>query len=567
MRIAAIDIGTNSLHMIVCRVRPDLSFEVIDREKDMIRLGTGGLEGRRLAESSMAAAVHTLSKFLRIAAAQGADEIVAAATSAVREAANGADLIRRIKRDLGLRVRVISGIEEARLIHLAATYAVDVGRRAAVVIDIGGGSTEITVGTAERLHAARSFKLGVIRLTERFVRSDPLSRADERRLVRHVRRQTAAYLRSVARRRPERIIGTSGTILSLGALAGAARAGDDMRNLRVRTKDIARVRRRLTQLPLSARLRLPDLDPRRADLAPAGAVLLDTLLSGLDAGEIALCDFALREGLVLDYIRRNAAHIHTVDRYPDPRRRSVMELAERCNYLPAHAQQVARLALAIFEATKERHGLGEREREWLEFGALLHDIGTHISYERHHKHSYYLIQHGGLRGFDPEEVEIIGLIARYHRQAAPRRSHKPFGTLPRERRRAVRLLGAMVRLAEGLDRSHAQVITGLIPHESGNALTLHLQAAGDAELELWAAGRHAAALAAILDVEIRFDLAGAPDAPADKGTSRHARHADHSAHLSRPVVRRRGHRRVRQDHAARPAGEVADRERAARVHD
>src|SRR3989337_753103 len=125
MRIAAIDIGTNSLHMIVCRVRPDLSFEVIDREKDMIRLGSGGLEGRRLTDTGIASAVHTLSKFTRIAAAQGADEIVAAATSAVREAPNGADFIRRVKHDLGLHVRVISGTEEARLIHTAVGYAVD----------------------------------------------------------------------------------------------------------------------------------------------------------------------------------------------------------------------------------------------------------------------------------------------------------------------------------------------------------------------------------------------------------------------------------------------------------
>jgi exopolyphosphatase/guanosine-5'-triphosphate,3'-diphosphate pyrophosphatase len=554
MRIAAIDIGTNSLHMIVCRVRPDFSFDVVDREKEMIRLGAGGLEGRRLSDASMAAAVHTLSKFLRIAAAQGADEVVAAATSAVREAANGADFVRRVRQELGLHVRVISGAEEARLIHLAVGYAVDLGRQAATVIDIGGGSTEITVGTAERLQLSRSFKLGVIRLTERFVRSDPISRSDERRLVRHIRRQTGAYLRSVSRRGVTRVIGTSGTILSLGALAAGARANDDVRNVRVGTKAIGRLRRRLTRLPLTGRLRLPNFDPRRADLAPAGVVLLDTLLEDLGAADIALCDYALREGLVLDYVRRNAAHINSVNRYPDPRRRSVVELAERCNYLPAHAQQVARLALAMFDATRDRHGLGEREREWLEYGALLHDIGTHISYERHHKHSYYLIQHGGLRGFDPAEVEMIGLVARYHRQAVPRRAHRPFGALPRDRRRAVRLLGAMVRLAEGLDRSHAQVITGVTVTESDEVLTIQLEATGDPELELWAAGRHAAALAAVLDVEIRFAVGGATETPTDKDAPRHAGHPHHPPHLSRPAVRGRRHRRVRQDDATRAAG-------------
>jgi len=567
MRIAAIDIGTNSLHMIVCRVRPDLSFEVIDREKDMVRLGTGGLDGRRLAESSIAAAVHTLSKFTRIAAARGADEIVAAATSAVREAANGADFVARVRREIGLHVRVISGTEEARLIHRAVAYAIDLGKRSAVVIDIGGGSTEITVGTAERMQAGRSFKLGVIRLTERFVRTDPIADRDERRLVGHIQRQVASYVRTLARRRVDRVVGTSGTILSLGALAAGVRPNDDLRNVRVSAKAIARVRRRLTTLTLAARLRLPTLDPRRADLAPAGAILLDTLLERLGAEDIVLCDVALREGLVLDYIQRNAAHIRTVDRYPDPRRRSVIELAERCNYLPAHAQQVARLALALFDATRKRHDLGMREREWLEYGALLHDIGTHISYERHHKHSYYLIRHGDLRGFDPEEVEIIGLIARYHRQATPRRSHAALRTLSGGRRTVVKLLSSMVRLAEGLDRSHAQVVVDLGIRHAPDSLIVRLTTSGDADLELWAAARHATPLAAMLKRDIRFETAGTAEGPAHKDAPAHARHADHTPHLSRPALRRRGHRRLRQDHPARPAVQVAHRERAPRVHD
>ena len=167
---------------------------------------------------------------------------------------------------------------------------------------------------------------------------------------------------------------------------------------------------------------MPGLDPRRADLAVAGAVLLDTILRRLGADEITLCDLSLREGLVLDYIHRNSAHIAQVERYPDVRRRSVVELGERCSYWPEHAQQVARLALTLFDQTRSVHGLTDREREWLEYAALLHDIGVHISYERHHKHSYYLIKNGDLRGFEPDEIEIIALVARYHRQATPKTS-------------------------------------------------------------------------------------------------------------------------------------------------
>jgi exopolyphosphatase/guanosine-5'-triphosphate,3'-diphosphate pyrophosphatase len=564
MRIAAIDIGTNSLHMIVCRVRPDLSFEVIDREKDMVRLGTGGLDGRRLADATMTAAIQTLSKFTRIATAHGVDEIIAAATSAVRESGNGADFVADVRREVGLRVQVISGAEEARLIHRAAAYATGIGRRPAIVVDIGGGSTEVTLGTAARMMSGRSFKLGVIRLTERFATGDPMSERDRRRLVRHVRREAGAYLTGIARRRVDGVIGTSGTILSLGALAADRPPSDDVRNLRVSRRALGRLTRRLTDLSLEERLRLPNMDPRRADLAPAGALLLGAILDLLDADEITLSDFALREGLVLEYIRRNARHIRTVDRYPDVRRRSVIELAERCQYLPAHARQVARLALAIFDGTRARHGLGAREREWLEYGALLHDIGTHISYERHHKHAYYLIRHGGLRGFEPEEVTTIGLVARYHRQATPKGSHEGYRSLPKSRRRTVRLLGAIVRLAEGLDRSHAQVVKHVELADRAGRLVLTLETAGDAELELWAAARDRAALADALDADIQVRLpAAAP--PAGKDATTDARHAADTAHAPRPSVRRGRHRRLRQDDPAQPAVEMADGERPPRV--
>jgi exopolyphosphatase/guanosine-5'-triphosphate,3'-diphosphate pyrophosphatase len=565
MRIAAIDIGTNSIHMIVCRLRPDRSFEVVDREKDMIRLGTSALEGRALPETSMAAALQTLSRFRRLADSHGVDEIIAAATSAVREATNGGDFIAAVQRQIGIRARVISGTEEARLIHLAAVYAVDAGRRPVVVLDIGGGSTEITLGTSFRLQSSRSFKLGVIRLTERFVQSDPLSGRDERKLTRHITKQTASYLRQVRKRGFERVIGTSGTILSLGAVAAKSRT-EDVRNVRVGAKDLSRLRKRLTALSLEERLKVPGLDPRRADLSVAGAVLLDTLLQELGAPDLTLCDFALREGLVLDYIQRNAAHIQKVDRYPDVRRRSVIELAERCNYLPAHAQQVARLALSLFDATRKHHNLGAREREWLEYGALLHDIGVHIGYERHHRHSYYLVKHGGLRGFDPEETEIIGLVARYHRQSTPKKSHEGFGDLPRSARRIVRVLGAIVRLAEGLDRSHAQVISQLDVRDDEEGLRIRLHPQGDPELELWAADRHASALAALFGTTIHFELAGKAAAPpAQKGTTAHAQHARHTAHVPRQAVRRRGHRRLGKNHAARAARQVAHGERASSV--
>src|SRR3954466_2884803 len=565
MRIAAIDIGTNSIHMIVVRVRPDLSFEVIDREKEMVRLGAGGLDGRSLTPTAMTAALQTLAKFRRLADSHKVDEIVAAATSAIREADNGGDFIAEVGKRTGIKIRVISGNEEARLIHMAAVYGVHMGGSPAVVIDIGGGSIEVTLGTASHLSHAKSFKLGVIRLTERFVRTDPLAGRDERRLVKHINKEIGGYLDTVAERRFDRVIGTSGTILSLGAVAlsedGVVR-DEALRNRRVPAKAIRRLRKRLVSLDLEARLQMDALDPRRADIAVAGSVLLDSVLRRLGAVDITLCDLALREGLVLDYIHRNTGMIRKIERYPDVRRRSIIELGERCGYSPAHAKHVAQLALSVFDQTRAVHQLGDREREWLEFGALLHDAGVHISYERHHRHSYYLIKNGELRGFDPQEIEIIALLARYHRQATPKKTHDGYGLLKGPLRKVVRTLSAMLRLAESLDRSHAQVVTALDVVPRGDEYLIRLRASGDAELELWAAHRHAAPLERILERPLRFEVSGRPSPGArrrrdQKERASHAEQPDHAARVPGQALRRGRHRRIGKDHPAGPAGKVA----------
>lgn len=496
MRLAAIDIGTNSVHMIVVRVRPDFSFEIVDREKEMVRLGAGGLDGRKLTRAAQVAALQALSKFERIARSHRVDEILAAATSATREAENGGAFLAAIEQQTGIRARIITGTEEARLIHLAAVYGVDTPN-AAVVIDIGGGSVEITLGSGREVRFARSFKLGVIRLTERFVSTDPIARRDERKMVKFIGEQVDRYLGLVVKAGFERVIGTSGTILSLGTVATALdreTLPEEVRNLRVGAKAIKRLRKAVTRLSLEERLGLPGLDPRRADLVTAGAVLLDTILDKLGATDITLCDLALREGLVLDYIHRHRKEIARVDRYPDVRRRSAMELAERCHWEADHAKQVARMAVSLFEQTQHLHELGEREREWLEYAALLHDAGTHISYERHHRHSYYLIKHGDLRGFEPDEIEVIALVARYHRRGTPKRNHDGYGDLPAELRRTVRVLGAILRLAESLDRSRHAVVGALSVKDRGADLRLQLEARGDAELELWAGRRQRAML-------------------------------------------------------------------------
>jgi exopolyphosphatase/guanosine-5'-triphosphate,3'-diphosphate pyrophosphatase len=567
MRIAAIDIGTNSLHMIVVRVRPDLSFEVIDREKEMVRLGAGGLDGRALTAEAMHSALQVLSKFRRLADSHRVDEIIAVATSATREAENGSEFLQAIIAKTGIRARVISGTEEARMIHQAAVYGVGLAGDVAIVIDIGGGSVEITRGSGPNMESGRSFKLGVIRLTERFIKSDPLAPRDERKLRRYIDGELGKYVSQLAREGFDRVIGTSGTIQSLGAVALAERGSSStiLRNRRISAKLLRRAQKQLVARDIQERLRVPGLEPRRADLAVAGSILLDAILRRLGATDITLCDLSLREGLILDYIGRHRKEIVQADRYPDVRRRSVFELAERCNYWPEHAQQVARLAVALFDQTRIVHGLTDREREWLEYAALLHDIGVHISYERHHKHSYYLIKNGDLRGFDPEEVEVIGLVARYHRQATPKRQHEEYRNFGRKRRQTIRTLAAILRLAESLDRSHSQPVSGLELHDRGDDGLLQLRTSGDAELELWAATRHAAAFERLIGKPLRVEVGGNAGAGGTVSGTSHVEQPHHAARVSGETVRRRGHRRVGKDDATRTAGEVADRRGTPRV--
>ena len=565
MRIAAIDIGTNSIHMIVVQIRPDLSFGVIDREKEMVRLGAGGLDGRALTPEAMHAALQVLSKFRRLAESHRVDEVIAVATSAVREAENGGEFLRIVQRQTDIRPRVISGTEEARLIHTAAVYGVGVPRDVAVVVDIGGGSVEVTRGSGTAIELGQSFKLGVIRLTERFVKSDPLEARDERKLIRHTQIEIGAYLKQIAQGGFDRLIGTSGTILSLGSVAVAAEhrgAGGTLRNRRIAAKQLRRLRKELAGMTLEQRLRVPGLEPRRADLAVAGAILLEEIVRRLGADEITLCDLSLREGLVLDYIARHRKEIAQADRYPDVRRRSVFELAERCKFWPEHAAQVARLALTLFDQTRAIHGLTDREREWLEYAAILHDIGVHISYENHHKHSYYLVKNGDLRGFEPDEIDTIALVARYHRQGTPKRKHEEFAALDRKHRRVIRTLAAILRLAENLDRSHAQAITGLELHDRGDDDLLQIRTPGDAELELWAATRHAAAFERLTGKPLRIEVGRIAS---DSATKAYAEQPDATARISGEALRRRGDRRVGQDDAARTAGEVVERGGSSRL--
>ncbi|HXY40824.1 MAG TPA: Ppx/GppA phosphatase family protein [Vicinamibacteria bacterium] len=492
MKLAAIDLGTNSFHAVIVEVTPSGRFEVIDREKDMVRLGASSLVSGRLSAAAARRGLAALRKYRRIVANHRVERTIAVATSAIREAANGTAFLERVARETGFRPRIISGEEEGRLVHLAALHSVHLPGRA-LVVDVGGGSVEMVLGSGSRVERIVSAKLGCLRLTERFVRSDPLSPADEARLAGHVVQRLGEPAAGMRRLGFDRLVGTSGTALAIGALAlheMGRRPREPLHHQVVSREAVHRVRRLLVECDLRQRRRLPGLDPERADIVVAGAVVLDEIMAHTGASELLLCEWALREGVLLDHIHGRPRPLAAAEPHPDVRRRSVLHLGERCQFDAVHARHVTGLSLQLFDGLAGRRRLGPQARGLLEWAALLHDVGRHLSYPRHHKHTYYLVKNGGLCGFSPEEIETIALVARYHRGSRPRRHHRGYGELPRRQRRTVRLLSAMLRLAEALDRSHRQRVRSLQVTERAGRLSLSCEVRGDAELEREGALRH-----------------------------------------------------------------------------
>ena len=511
MRIAAIDLGSNSLHMVLVDTDQAGTLRLIGREKEMVRLGARSLARGRLSAAAMKRAVDVMRKYKRLAESAGVDKVLAVATSAVREARNGEDFLETIGRELDIWPRAISGEEEARLIYLAALHSIRLEVRRALVVDIGGGSVELALGRGDALELGVSEKIGVLRLSEEFVKTDPLSTRNDTRLVKHLDEVLKPHVERIRAFGFDTVIGTSGTILALGALAlqRGGQVPDTLHHAAVPAADIHILRKWIAATDVKARLKIPGLDESRADIIVPGAILLDTLLQRLGARELVLCEWALREGIVLDYIHRNPRAVARADTYPDVRQRSVVNLAERCGYDEKHARKVAQLALDLFDATVRRHRLGAAQRSLLEYSALLHGIGHHISYRSHHKHAYYLIKHGDLRGFTPMEVEVLAHVARYHRRH-PRKKHPSFAALPREDRRTVQVLSAHLRLGDALDRSHRQVVKGLTVKSRGDALVVQAHVAGDTSLEMWGMPRQVGLLSRVLGVRVKVEVAPAP---------------------------------------------------------
>jgi exopolyphosphatase/guanosine-5'-triphosphate,3'-diphosphate pyrophosphatase len=490
VRIAAVDMGTNSFHLLAADAHADGTFVPLVREKEMLRLGDVVSREGRITDRAAEAAVATMRRFRAMADGLECEEFIACATSAIREADNGSELVDRIRDETGAEVRVISGRDEARLIFAAVRASIIIDPAPALCFDLGGGSLEVMVGDGAGMLWSTSVKLGVARLTAELVENDPLTDEDVRRLRKRLTTVLAPMAAEVVDLEPRLVVGTSGTLCDLGRMV-AARTGAPVatvNQLTVRKDDVLALHKELLELPSADRRKLPGLEPRRADLVPAGSMLLVTAMDLFGFDELVLSDWALREGIILDAI----GHHDPAEWMADPRalrRASVLNLARRCGWGEAHARQVAFLAGDLFDHTLRIHKLSGEDRELLEYAALLHDIGEHVSTEGHHRHTAYLIQHGRLRGFDPEEVLALASVARYHRSGEPKTGHEPFGSLSPERQDRVTKLASILRLADGLDRGHSSAVDAIDVQIGDDRVEIQVRSGGEVELELWGARR------------------------------------------------------------------------------
>ena len=492
-KLAVIDIGTNSIHMVLAELLRDGSYKIVDRFKDITRLGNGAFAARRLSDEAVARGLEVLNTLATLARNKGFDRIEAVATSAVREAKNGGEFVDLVAKRTGVTVRVISGAEEARLIYLGVKNSIALSEAPTVIVDVGGGSVELILGNRDGVMQVNSLTLGAIRLADQYLTKMPPSGAMLAGLEASVARQLERALEPLKTKRWRSVIATSGMAANVAEITHLRQTGRPLLQVNLATvalKDIRALEKDLARSSFKERLAIPGLDPKRVDTLLPATVVFHCLLKLSALDHMTLCDKAIREGVIYDFIERHRDGLQAEQDIPDIRRRHVLGLARRCHAPEVHSLHVAGLALRLFDQTKPLHGFGGSERDWLEYAAVLHDAGYLINPRQHHKHAYYVIKHSDLSGFTADEIEVVANVARYHRGAMPAMKHDGFANLPPALQHCVKVLGALLRVADALDRTHFSVVQ-TVNVACGKNLVVEAIVSGAAEMELWTARQRA----------------------------------------------------------------------------
>lgn len=498
MILAAIDIGSNSIHFVLVKADPGQHFELIAQEKDMVRLAAGALGSHYLTKEKMQQAFATISRYVSFARAREAQHILITATSAVREASNKDFFLSQVKQLTGVEVEILSGTEEARLIALAVSSAMNLNGKRALIIDIGGGSTEFIITDGKKTDFLYSIRLGAVRLAEAFKLSDPPKKKELSQLRKYLSSALAHTAQEIRNIGYDYVIGTSGTILNLVSLASQSREdssspekGFNSFSHQCRVEELKDTNEKLAKLTEKERTNIPGLDPKRSDIIVAGGQLLEAILVTVGTKEIITCDWSLREGVLLDFVEKLGHGFHADlgdtsldEKNLDIKDKTILSIARRYEYQPSHAHQVAKLAGMFFDKLHFCHKLTQEDRALLQYAAILHDIGYHISHVGHHKHAYYLIQNSEIPGFNTKEIALIANVVRFHRGPKPK-EQKCFRRLSKFDRSRVEQMSALLRLADGLDRSHRSLIEDLQIEAQGKYLQIKVKTKEDCELEIW----------------------------------------------------------------------------------
>ena len=488
-KLAVLDIGTNTIQLVLAEVEADYSYKVLDRLKDVTRLGDGVFPSRMLSEEAMKRGCEVIKTFVNLARNKGYAHIEGVATSAVREAKNGGTFIKEVSKQTGLKIRVVTGNEEARLIYLGVRHSIDVSETPSLLIDIGGGSVEVSFSQHNKRLKSLSLKLGAIQLKDVYCLTAPPSSASVRSLKKHVRECFVKAIPHTYLGKIEQIIATSGMVVNMAEIIQLRKTGRPLTQPNLQTLSLSEIldlERLLSKSSMSQRLKIPGIDPKRVDTLYPATVVLRTIMNICRIKETLVTDKAIREGIIYDFIKKNLEGIQIEREIPNVRRRQIISLARRCQYPDIHSHHVAKLAEELFDQTRDLHHLGEREREWLEYAAILHDIGYLISATGHHKHSHYLISHSKLDGFSADERDVIAHVARYHRKSIPKMNQKTFKLFSQRGKKTLMTLSAILRIADGLDRSHFGVIQH-IKVKIQESIKIILATSGDPELEIWTA--------------------------------------------------------------------------------
>ena len=519
-RIAAIDIGTNSFHLLVAAVDPKLrTFRIIQAEKATTRLGERDPETGELTAAAMQRGLETLRQFRDLAASHRVEQIVTAATSAVREAPNGRDFLQTILDDLGMEVDLVSGPEEARLIYLGVLSGMPFGDRPHLLLDIGGGSTELILADGRDARALTSTRVGAVRLQRDFVRDDPMPPQRRSFLKAFIQGSLEPAVDKVRRRiKPGEtpvLVATSGTAMAIGSLAASEeeRPPRKLHGYRVTRQSLNQVVDRLITMTTAQRRELAPINDRRAEIIVPGALILQTTMKMLGVEEFVLSERALREGLIVDWMLRQGLLEDRFSFQSSIRQRTVLHQVQRFAVNQSRAERVASHALSLYDATRGvMHDDSGEGRELLWAAAMLHTCGQHINISAYHKHTWYLIRHGELLGYSEAEHLMVAAIARYHRRSLPKKRHESWQLVAtRDNRRCVHQMALLLRLAAALDRRPEPVISALRIHAVKGSLDLEIvpeRVNQNVSLEQWSLEGCAEVVKEAVGVNLRVRVQG-----------------------------------------------------------